>query len=185
MRTQKLLPLHKPLIPFLMQGVLILVLFGFLSACKKRDEPDNSSKSINAIALSRNSILVDRTNYWWNQLGNNGNSSADTIRLLANVTYRASVVFYHIEQGDTTNLSYEFFTPSNEYSVLWAPSDTAAFKVDFKSQNSTGSEAFLYPSEKRGLHALSLKLLHQADPSNPANPGGDSIVACTFPVIIE
>lgn len=184
MVAQKFFPLHKPLIHLSIQGLLIIALTGFLSACKKRDEPDNSSKSINAIALSRNSILVDRTNYWWNQLDNNGNSSADTIRLLANVFYGASVVFYHIEQGDTTNLSYEFFTPSNEYSVLWASSDTAAFKIDFKGQNSTGSEAFLYPSEKRGLHALSLKLLHQ-DPSNPANPGGDSIVACTFPVIIE
>jgi hypothetical protein len=157
-------------------------------SCTKVGEPENSPKSINAIALSRNSsVLVDRTIYWWHQEDINGSSAAkaDTIRLTANVFYGATVGFYHIENGDTTNLSNEVTAPANAYLVLWTASDSAALGIDFKGQDPKGLEVFLYPSDQSGVHTLTLKLLHHAGPSNPVNPGGDSIVACRFPLIIE
>lgn len=164
-----------------------LALVMTLSTCKRAPIPETTPLKINAVSFSRaSSILVDRELFWWYDSLSSDNilPQVDTVRFYANVFYGAAVGFYHIENGDTTFQTNAVIAPENSAFIFWTPSSDA-LNLSFKGQNSNGLEVFVLPSEQTGVHNLSLKLLFQADPSNPTNPGGDSVFSATFPVIIQ
>jgi hypothetical protein len=169
---------------------LLAVTICFLFSCKKDPAPTPEEVITTVEWTFKNVATSNIVTFVLEDLDGDGgqNPSIDTIKLAKNTIYEASVRFLDKTKTPIDDITTEVAAESDVHLVTFSAA-TGGLQIEYLDQDGNGKPVGLktkLTTGAAGANAWTLILHHEpTDKNSLSNPGGETDVEATFPVIID